>query len=346
MRVMHLMAGADAGGAENFFGRLVVALQHTEIDQRLIIRPSSSREMMLKEHAVEFAMASFGGWFDIKTPRKIKSEIGLFGPDVVISWMNRPTRFVPKPGPSDRKRFVHIGSPRGYYAPKYYRKCDHLIVTTKDLAKFYYDHGRPAEQISVIPNFAPDIRAEPIARAQYDTPEKAPLLLALGRLHENKGFDVLLKAMQDLPDHYLWLGGAGPLEQDLKAMAFALGIAERVRFLGWVDDPAPLFAAADAFICSSRHEPFGNIIIEAWLHSTPIIATASEGPGYLIEDAKTGLMVPNEDAAALSTAIRKLRGDSALMERLAVAGRSRYEDAFTEEQVVGQYLDLFERLIG
>jgi glycosyltransferase involved in cell wall biosynthesis len=136
------------------------------------------------------------------------------------------------------------------------------------------------------------------------------------------------------------------LEQDLKALAFTLGIAERVRFLGWVDDPAPLFTAADIFICSSRHEPFGNIIIEAWLHSTPIIATASEGPAVLVEDGKTGLLVPNEDAAALSNAIRKVRGDPALMEHLAVTGRSRYEDAFTEEQVVRQYLDLFERLIG
>jgi len=346
MRIMHLMAGAEAGGAETFFGRLVVALQRTEIDQRLVIRPASDRETMLNENSIEFSTAPFGSWFDFKTPQKLKHEFGLFGPDVVISWMNRPTRFVPPQGSNDRKRFVHIGSPRGYYAPKYYRKCDHLIVTTRDLAKFYCDHGRPAEQISVIPNFAPNILAEPIARAQFDTPEKAPLLLALGRLHHNKGFDVLLKSMQDLPDHYLWLGGVGPLEQDLKALAFTLGIAERVRFLGWVDDPAPLFAAADIFICSSRHEPFGNIIIEAWLHSTPIIATASEGPAFLMEDGKTGLLVPNEDAAALSNAIRKLRGDPALMEHLAVTGRVRYEDAFTEEQVVRQYLDLFERLIG
>ncbi len=346
MRVMHLMAGAEAGGAETFFGRLVVALQKTAIDQRLIIRPAPAREAMLTGASVEFSTAPFGGLLDLKTPKILKQEFGLFGPDVVLSWMNRPTRFVSRQSAGARKRFVHIGSPRGYYAPKYYRKCEHLIVTTKGLAKFYYDHGRPAEQISVIPNFAPDIQATPISRAQFDTPEKAPLLLALGRLHKNKGFDILLKAMLDLPDHYLWLGGAGPLDQDLKVMAYTLGIAERVRFLGWVDDPGPLYAAADVFICSSRHEPFGNIIVEAWLHSTPIIAAASEGPTSLIEDGKTGVMVPNEDAAALSTAIRKLRGDPALMGQLAVGGRSRYEDAFTEEQVVGQYLDLFERLIG
>jgi glycosyltransferase involved in cell wall biosynthesis len=346
MRIMHLMAGAVSGGAETFFGRLVVALQKKAINQRLVIRPASGRETMLNENSVKFSTAPFGGWFDFRTSQNLKHELGLFDPDLVISWMNRPTRFLPQQGSSDRKRFVHIGTPRGYYAPKYYRKCDHLVVTTRDLAKFYCDHDRPAEQISVIPNFAPDIPVAPIARAQFDTPEKAPLLLALGRFHHNKGFDVLLKAMQDLPDHYLWLGGAGPLEKDLKALSLTLGIAERVRFLGWVDDPAPLFAAADVFICSSRHEPFGNIIIEAWLHSTPIIATASEGPASLMEDGETGLLVTNEDAAALSTAIRKLRGDPALMERLAVTGRSRYEDAYTEEQVVSQYLDLFERLVG
>ncbi len=346
MRVLHLMAGADVGGAETFFERLIVALQKTAIDQRLVIRPSPDRETLLKEAAVEFSTAPFGGWLDFATPRILKQEIGLFSPDIVVSWMNRPTRFVPQQTEKDRKQFIHVGTPRGYYTPKYYKNCRHLIVTTKDLAKFYYNHGRAAEQISVIPNFAPDSRGEPVARAQYDTPAKAPLLLALGRLHKNKGFDVLLKAMLDLPDHYLWLGGAGPLEQELKGLAFTLGVAERVRFLGWVDDPAPLYAAADIFMCSSRHEPFGNIIIEAWLNATPVIAAASEGPVSLIEDGETGFIVPNEDAAALSAGVRKLRGDPALMARLADNGRRRYEDAFTEEQVVGQYLDLFERLSG
>jgi len=346
MRVLHLMAGANAGGAETFFGRLVIALQKTAIEQKLIIRRASVREKILKERSVEYSTSPFGGWFDIVTSQKLKQEIRLYGPDIVMSWMNRPTRFVPQQLARGRKQFIHIGSPRGYYAPKYYRNCEHLVVTTNDLAKFYHDHGRPEEQISVIPNFAPDNCAEPVTRRQFNTPENVPLLLALGRLHKNKGFDVLLKAMLDLPNHYLWLGGAGPLEKNLKSIALKIGVAERVRFLGWVEDPAPLFKTSDVFVCSSRHEPFGNIIIEAWLNSIPIVAAASEGPTSLIEDARTGLLVPNEDATALSTAISKLCGDPVLMERLAVAGRSRYEDAFTEEQVVGQYLDLFKRLIG
>lgn len=346
MRVLHLMAGADAGGAETFFGRLVVALQKTAIEQKLIIRPSPVRETLLKKSSVEYIMAPFGGWLDFDSSRKLNKEIRFYGPDIVMSWMNRPTRFVPQQFARRIKKFVHLGSPRGYYAAKYYRNCEHLVVTTKDLAKFYCDHGRPDEQISVIPNFVPDNLAEPVKRRQFNTPEKVPLLLALGRLHKNKGFDVLLKAMPDLPNHYLWLGGAGPLEKELKAIALKYGVAERVRFLGWVDDPAPLFKAADVFVCSSRHEPFGNIIIEAWLNSVPIVAAASEGPTALIEDARTGLLAPNEDIEALSAAIRTLSSDPVLMERLAAAGRSRYEDSFTEERVVGQYLNLFKRLLN
>ncbi|MBK17232.1 MAG: glycosyl transferase [Rhodospirillaceae bacterium] len=346
MRVLHLMAGAESGGAETFFGRLVVALQKTNIDQRVITRYAQDRQSLLNKASVEYATASFGGLADWKTHHKIRREIGLFGPDIVVSWMNRPTRFVPKKSPRKAHRFVHLGSPRGYYAPKYYKHCEHLVVTTDDLAKFYESHGRPSEEITVIPNFAPDLTARSVSRSDFDTPEKAPLLLALGRLHKNKGFDILLKAMLDLPDHYLWLGGDGPLEQELKALAFSLGVANRVRFLGWLPDAAPYYAAADIFVCSSRHEPFGNIIIESWLHSTPIVATASEGPGALIDDAKTGLIVPNEDVAALATAIRKLRGDAELCDLLAVSGRKRYVDAFTEERVVGGYRDLFERLVN
>ena len=346
MRILHLMAGANAGGAETFFGRLVVALQKTAIEQKLIIRPASVREKMLNERSVAYTTSPFGGWLDFTTSKKIKQEISFYAPDIIISWMNRPTRFVPKHFAGGKRNFIHLGSPRGYYAAKYYKNCDHLVVTTNDLAKFYYDQGKPKDQISIIPNFVPDNPSETFTRRKFNTPENVPLLLALGRLHNNKGFDILLNAMIDLPDHYLWLGGAGPLEKELRSIASQNGVAERVRFLGWIDDPAPLFKAADIFVCSSRHEPFGNIIIEAWLHSVPIIAAASEGPASLIEDGKTGLLVSNEDSAALSAAIGSLSGDPMLMERLAVGGRSRYEDSFTEERVVGQYLDLFKRLIN
>jgi glycosyltransferase involved in cell wall biosynthesis len=87
----------------------------------------------------------------------------------------------------------------------------------------------------------------------------------MGRLHADKGFDVLLRAIALLPRGHVYLAGAGPEEAALRALAAELGITARVSFLGWRRDIGALLAAADIFICSSRHEPLGNIVLEAWL---------------------------------------------------------------------------------
>ena len=86
-----------------------------------------------------------------------------------------------------------------------------------------------------------------MSRAAHYTPNHAPLVVALGRLHENKAFDVLIKAMARVPDAYLWLAGDGPEREKLEALALTEGIKPRTRFLGWQEDVAPLLAAADVF---------------------------------------------------------------------------------------------------
>jgi glycosyltransferase involved in cell wall biosynthesis len=343
MRVLQLMAGAGEGGAETFFTRLALAFESAGLRQHIILRPDVARGAILRDAGVQLSPAPFGGILDWSTGGIVRQAIEEFSPDIVLSWMNRATKFCPPR--NEGQRFVHIGTPRGYYHPKYYRACDHLIVTTDDLVKFYLDRGWAEDRITAIANFAPDIRAAALSRAVHDTPDDAPLLLALGRLHKNKAFDVLIDALADLPGHYLWLGGVGPLEEDLRAQADRGGVADRIRFLGWVADTAPLFAASDVFVCSSRHEPFGNIIIEAWLNETPLVAARSEGPGALITDNEDGLLTPLDDAASMAGAIRRITDDKSLAAGLAAKGRARYEAGFAETEVVARYRDLFERLV-
>ncbi len=343
MRLMQAMAGAAVGGAENFFTRLAVALARTDIDQRVLMRPDGAREAVLAAAGVAMAQAPFGGWLDIQTRARFRAEIGLFHPDIVLSWMNRASGFTPRPR---AHRFVHVGTPRGYYNAKYYRRCDHLVCTTADLVDHFTAAGWPTGRITAIPNFAPDMTGNAVARASLETPDDAPLLLALGRLHPNKGFDTLLAALAALPGHYLWIGGSGPLEAALRGEAEALGVAPRVRFLGWRDDTPALFAAADVFVCASRVEPFGNIIIEAWAAKVPVVAAASTGPAALIADGESGIVVPVDDAAALAAAVRSLNGDAGLGARLAAGGAAAYQVGYTEDVVVGQYMELFERLAG
>src|SRR3546814_8546367 len=83
-----------------------------------------------------------------------------------------------------------------------------------------------------------DLAATPPAdRATYGTPAKAPLIFALGRLHENKAFDILLQALAAVPGAWLWLTGDGPLRRKLERQAVEFGVADRVRFLGWQEGP-------------------------------------------------------------------------------------------------------------
>jgi len=342
MRLLQLMAGAAEGGAETFFTRLAIALQSSSVEQRLVFRPEPERENKLRRAGIPVATAPFGGRLDRRTRGILQDEIDRFRPEIVLTWMNRATAFCPKA--DDRSGFVHIGTPRGYYDPKYYRRCDHLVVTTDDLSTFYCGHGWSPDRLTVIPNFAPYEPLPAISRGDLDTPGDIRVLLALGRLHANKGFDTLLRALAQLPDHFLWIGGAGPLESELKTLARTLGLADRVRFLGWRDDAAALLAAADVFVCSSRHEPFGNIVIEAWMYGTPIVAAASEGPSALIEDGVTGLLVPVDDASAMAGAVARLAREPNLSASLAAAGRRQYECHYTEEIVLPQYLNLFEGL--
>src|SRR5271166_6026492 len=189
----------------------------------------------------------------------------------------------------------------------------------------------------------------PMRKPQQRRRREAPLALALGRLHPNKGFDLLLEALAATRGVTLWIAGDGPLRPRLERLATRLGIVSRVRFLGWREDVPRLLAAADLLVCPSLHEPLGNVVIEAWSAGLPVVATASDGPCGLIEHERNGILVPlpgrpGGGPAALAHAIERLCRDPVLRARLGRAGRRVYEAEFTEEAVVAQYRRFFDRL--
>jgi len=147
-----------------------------------------------------------------------------------------------------------------------------------------------------------------------------------------------------LPRFHLWLAGEGPERKALQKQARELGVTDRVHFLGWRDDTAELLAAADMFISSSRHEPLGNVVIEAWAAGVPVIATEADGPRELIRHNEDGFLVPVDNAEALADAMQHFAGDAGLCTRLTDAGRKAYEAEFSEPRVVGLYQEFFEKV--
>lgn len=345
MRVLQLMAGAQHGGAELFFERLTLALARSGLEQRAVIRNQPLRATRLRAAGIECLELPFGGPFDWRTTPALRREIAAYQPDIALAWMSRAAQKLPRRRPG-QPRPVLCARLGGYYPLKHYRHCDHLIGNTRGVIEHLLYAGWPAARTHYLPNFADAIPAPATPRSQFSTPDAVPLLLAMGRLHDNKGFDVLLRALDRIPAVYLWIAGDGPQAGALQALAAQLGLADRVRFLGWRDDGPALLAAADMLVCSSRIEPLGNVVIEAWAHGAPVIATRSDGPAGLITHGGTGLLVQIGDANALADAIAQLIADPQYAARLAANGRAAYQAQFTETVVVQAWLDFFARVIA
>ena len=344
MRVMQIMAGAEFGGAEAFYTRLVIALRRARLHQRVIIRKNAHRADQLRQGGLEPVELGFRGPLDLATKLSLRREVSSFKPDIVMTWMNRATSMVPRR--KDAGSFVHVARLGGYYDLKYYQNCDHLVGNTVDIVDYLTAQGWPKEKAHYLPNFVDAEPAPAVNRGDFYTPPDAPLLLAMGRLHENKAFDVLIESLARIPDAYLWLAGDGPDREKLEKLAEKKGVKPRVRFLGWRDDTAALLATCDLFICPSRHEPLGNVLVEAWAHKVPVVAADSLGPGVLIKDGVNGILVPINDAPSLALAIRDILNDNTKRGKIAAAGYASYEEQFTEEIVVKQYLDFFDSIVS
>lgn len=341
VRVLQAMAGAEQGGAEAFFERLVCALHRDGLQQHVLIRRNPARAERLKAAGLTPVELPFGGAFDFTTKRQFAREIARFKPHVVMTWMNRASAMCPK------GNFVHVARLGGYYDLKYYQGCDHLIGNTPDIVNYLVREGWPQDRAHYVPNFAevhPD--TPPMSRAAHYTPHHAPLVVAMGRLHENKAFDVLIKAMTRVPDAYLWLAGDGPEREKLEALALIEGIKPRTRFLGWQQDVSPLLAAADVFVCPSRHEPLGNVVLEAWALGKPVVAADAQGPGMLIDHGRNGLLVPVDDPGALAQGIAWMLGNPDDARAMAAAGQASYMQDYSSRVVIDRYRRFFESVVA
>jgi glycosyltransferase involved in cell wall biosynthesis len=296
------------------------------------------REHALEEAGVPTAVLGFGGPFDVWTRLRVGEFARRQDAKVLVAWMNRAARHCPS-GP-----WARLGRLGGYYKLKNYKGFEALVANTVHIRDWIVRQGWPAEQAHYIPNFAEgDMMAMPLDRAAFDTPERAPLLLGMGRLHAAKAHDISLRALRELPDTWLWIAGSGPLRPELEALARDLGVADRVRFLGWRDDPSALYRTADAVVFPSRFEPLGNVVIQAWAHGVPIVAAASIGPAALIRDGEDGLLVPVNDEAALAAAARRLLWDQPLRWALIECARKRINEEFSREAVLSQWKPLLAR---
>src|SRR6185503_4678091 len=301
---------------------------------------NASREAALAVQWIVYDTAPFGSFLDFSTSGVLRRTIEGFSPHVVLAFAGRAASFLPSGGP------VRMGRLGGYYNLRNFRRCEYLVCNAPDLVRYVTEGGWPSDRVSLIPNFPALADGQSLDRSVFGTPSEAPLALALGRLHRNKGLDILIRATASIPGLFVWIAGEGPERDNLQRLTQDLSLADRVKFLGWRSDRASLFKTADLCVYPSREEPFGNVVVEAWASGTALVTTASTGPRWLVRDGEDALLTPVDDVEALAVGMKKLIASPALRASLAAAGRRRVAEEFSEPAIVARYIELFRRVTG
>jgi glycosyltransferase involved in cell wall biosynthesis len=337
-RIITVCGASALGGSETFFVTLTLGLQRAGVNVRSVLKHNRLRQQALCDAGIPFDVLPFFRRFDWITGRKFRRLAEELHPDVVLTITGRGAAMTP-PG-----HYTLIGRLGGYYNFDYFRRCDYLVCNTPDLVRYVTEGGWEKERVFYIPNFPHMDEAPAVDRCTLGTPKDVPLAVALGRLHPNKAMDVLLQATARIPNLWMWIAGEGPDEAKLKKQARDLGVAERVRFLGWRTDRGALLKAANICVFPSREEPFGNVVVEAWAYGAPLVAAASTGPAWLARNGEDAVLVPVDNPEALARGIRDVLASKSLASRLVENGRKRVESEFSEDVVIGQYRDMFEQV--
>ncbi len=345
MRILQVLAGAPHGGAETAFVDMCIAMHDAGQVIEVVTRANEGRVPRLRAAGITVHTLPFGGVVDVYTPFALRRIVRQFKPDIMQSWMSRASQKVTRWKASmNIPPYLIVSRLGGYYKIKNFKNTDYFAVITPDLKRYLVeDCGVADDKVRHINNFAETETFKTVVdRSEYGVPEGAKLCLGLGRLHSSKAFDTLIRAVAALPDVHLWIAGEGPDRADLEDLIRDLKVESRMKLLGWRDDRAALFDAADICVFSSRYEPFGTVFVQAWAQKTSLVTTDSDGPRQFVRHEEDGLLTPIDDVTAMSASIARVISDDALRNKMVENGYNRYLQGFTKEKTVQEYIDYFE----
>ena len=362
MRVLHIgkFFPPHPGGIERSCADLAAALAERDVDVAVLAHaaPGTRRSSARFVERVRVTLAGCHGQLlyaplSPAFPRLLAREIRDFKPDLLHLHVPNTSAFWALASPAARRLpwIVHWHSDipldsghrllrlayRAYrpWEQALLRRARAVIATSQPYVDASAALAAWHDKVRVVPLGIAPVAAGLPAQASPLWPAGGLRVLAVGRLSYYKGFDVLLRALAAVPQAQLLLIGSGECETALCALARELGIGERVRFTGHVDDAvlAQAYAQADVLCLpsSERAEAFGLVLLEAMRARLPVIASdiRGSGVGYVVRDGESGRLVPPRDHAALATALREFAADGELRRQLGANGYRRWLEEFT-----------------
>jgi glycosyltransferase involved in cell wall biosynthesis len=354
VKVLHTTKVQGIGGAEQHLLALLPALREAGIDARFLsLDAGLDAERFheaLAERDVPFTRVRCGFDASPRLARDVIRAVRAERPDLLHTHMVHADVYGSVAAHVLRTPFVSTRHNDDRYLLGPFRHVDRLfmrgarrIVAISDAVRdFHVRAGLPAEKLVTIhygldgPPRAPS----EITPGDAGIPDDAPLVLAIGRLIEQKDHATLLRAFARVPHAQLAILGWGPLEEQTRARAAQLGVADRTHILGRVE-PRDWLERADVLAHSSRWEGFGIVLLEAMLAGLPVAATRVSAVPEIVVEGETGLLVAPRDDAALADALTRLLDDGELRRRLGEAGRARARAEFSVERMTAQTVEVY-----
>jgi glycosyltransferase involved in cell wall biosynthesis len=350
----------SGGGAEREFSNLLRGLDRDVFDIRVCLwRPDTVYPCppdipvtVLHKHRP---------WDVFRTIRRLAATIDELRPDVLFSVLQYPNLVAGSAlrRCSHRPRWVcrfllppelYMTGFKKVWAGRVLGAADRVAGCSRGIAGALVKHlGTDPARTMTLHNPMDLERVAALAGAALPIgrPEDTFVVAHAGRLVRQKNQSLLLKSFAHLRGRprELWMLGRGPRERELRRLARRLGIASRVRWLGFQENPFPFIRAADCFALSSNSEGLPTVIVEAMVCGTPVVSTLCPyGPDELIRNGASGMLVPMDDPAAMAAAIQKIADDPQLGRRLAQEAERFVRDTFWGERTVEEHARLFRQL--
>ncbi|MFI3241856.1 MAG: glycosyltransferase [Alphaproteobacteria bacterium] len=328
MKVFNIMLASGKGGLEQMAVVYAKALVNAGNETHcLVVDNCSYKEDMIKTGAIVHTTKT-RNLYNIFNIIKILKLIKEQQTDIVICHGNRAMSIVLNKLSRlfVKSIFKTIGVMHSKNCP-YKNRIDNLVFLTDT---FFNEQTLDIQKKSFI--LANTILDESYPQVALHSPI---VFGAMGRLHQVKGYDILLSAISKLHkkglDFKFVLGGTGPDEENLKQQAKELGLQSVVEFIGWVGDKKAFFDKIDAFVLSSRSERMPLVILETFAYSKAIISTNCQGPNEVVAQLPSHLIVPTEDVDALASAMETLLTNPQKVSQMAQEGNDLFNAKYNLE---------------
>jgi len=360
VKVLHLTKVQGVGGAEQHLLALLPALRERGVDAQFLSLDAGGDAQRfhdaLDDRGIPWERVRCGLDVSPRLGAAVTQHVRSLRPDLVHTHMVHADAYGSLAAHIARLPFVSTRHNDDRYLLGPFRYVDRglmhgvsRIVAISDAVRaFHVASGLPAAKLETIHYGLDETPAAPseVTPEQLGVPPGAPLVLAIGRLIAQKDHATLLSAFARVaaqqPEARLAILGWGPLEEQTKAQARALGLGDSVLIPGRVE-PRDWLARADVFTHTSRWEGFGIVLLEAMLASLPVVATRVSAVPEIVAEGETGLLAPAGDSAAIASHLLELLDDGGRRRELGERGLQRARDEFSVERMTDRTIAVYER---